>query len=231
MCETVLNLGAGTGCYEPATCTLAVEPSLKTIAQRPFGSAPCIQGLAERLPLANQSFDGSLASLTIHHWADVSAGLCEMCRVTRKRIVLFTWDPELDSNFWLSRDYLPEILDLDRPRFPTIAELKKIMGKMEVRPVPIPEDCHDGFIGAYWKRPAAFLDPIIQKANSAMAQLDSEVLRKGIDRLRDDLQTGRGPRETQNFRRSRVWTWDYVLSLATETEELPKQRLQYPAKE
>jgi hypothetical protein len=101
MCETVLNLGTGTGCYEPTTCTQAVEPSLKMIAQRPLGSAP--KGMAERLPLANQSFDGSLASFTIHHWSDVSAGLCEMCRVTRKRIVLFTWDPELDSNFWLTR--------------------------------------------------------------------------------------------------------------------------------
>jgi SAM-dependent methyltransferase len=188
MCETVLNVGAGTGCYEPATCRLAVEPSFKMIVQRPLGSAPCIQGVAERLPLANQSFDGSLASLTIHHWSDVAAGLREMCRVTRKRIVLFTWNPELDSRFWLTRDYLPEIFDL--PHSPTMAELKRILGNVEVQPVPIPEDCHDGFMGAFWKRPTAFLDPLIQRANSAMALLDREVLRKGIDRLRDDLQTG-----------------------------------------
>jgi SAM-dependent methyltransferase len=189
--ETVLNIGAGTGCYEPAKCTLAVEPSLKMIAQRSLASAYCVQGVAERLPLADKSFDGSLASLTIHHWSDIAAGLREMSRVTRKRIVIVTWDPEFDDNFWLTRDYLPGILELDKPRFPTIAMLEKILGGVEVQAVPIREDCQDGFIAAYWKRPAAFLDPLIQRANSAMAQLDRAIVQRGIDRLRDDLKTGR----------------------------------------
>ena len=189
-CQTVLNVGAGTGSYEPATCTLAAEPSLKMIAQRPKRSAPCVQAAAERLPVADKAFDGSLASLTIHHWSDVSAGLGEMRRVTRKRIVVFTWDPEYESDFWLTRDYLPEILELDRRRFQTITQLERILGKINVQPVLIPEACEDGFIGAYWKRPWAFLDPLIQRANSAMSSLAADVISKGIARLRNDLQAG-----------------------------------------
>jgi SAM-dependent methyltransferase len=191
MCETILNVGAGTGCYEPPNCTLALEPSPTMVAQRPKGSAPCIMGVAENLPLLDQSFDGSLACLTIHHWSDLAAGLAEMCRVTRKRVVLLTWSPQLSPEFWLTRDYMPEIVDVYKPRLPTIEELQRILGDIDVQPVLIPEDCQDAFVGAFWKRPAAFLDPLIQQANSAMAQLDAEVLSRGIDRLRNDLQSGR----------------------------------------
>ncbi|MGB8353918.1 MAG: methyltransferase domain-containing protein [Chthoniobacteraceae bacterium] len=189
-CATVLNVGAGTGSYEPATCTLAVEPSERMIAQRPAGTARCIRAVAEHLPLGDKSFDGSLASLTIHHWTNVRAGLAEMRRVTRKRIVLFTWDPEFEADFWLVRDYFPAILELDRPRFPTLRQLEEMLGRIEVDVVPIPADCQDGFIGAFWKRPEAFLDPEVVRANSAMAQIDPQKFRDGIEKLREDLQSG-----------------------------------------
>jgi hypothetical protein len=132
----------------------------------------------------------SLATLTIHHWKDVRAGLEEMRRVTRKRIVLFTWDPEFEGDFWLTRDYLPGLLALDRPRFPTMSQLKKLLDRVDVQTVPIPAHCQDGFIGAYWKRPDALLDPGVQQTNSVMAQLDPEIVRQGIHRLQDDLLTG-----------------------------------------
>ncbi len=189
-CTTVLNVGAGSGSYEPSTCTLAVEPSQKMIDQRPPGLARCVRASAEDLPLEDKTFDGSLASLTVHHWSDVRAGLAEMRRVTRKRIVLFTWDPEFAADFWLLRDYFPAILALDRPRFPTLRQWEEMLPRVELRPVPIPADCEDGFIGAFWKRPEAFLDPAVQRANSAMAQLDPRTLRDGLARLRDDLEAG-----------------------------------------
>ncbi|MGA9668896.1 MAG: class I SAM-dependent methyltransferase, partial [Terracidiphilus sp.] len=113
-CATVLNVGAGTGSYEPPACTLAVEPSQEMIDQRSRGSALCIRGTAEQLPLEDRSFDGTLASLTIHHWDDVEAGLIEMQRVARKKVVLFTWDPESESDFWLTRGYFPAMLERDQ---------------------------------------------------------------------------------------------------------------------
>ena len=189
-CDTVVNIGAGTGSYEPPTCTLAVEPSQQMIDQRPSSRARCIQASAEQLPMEDKSFDGSLASLTIHHWKDMSAGVAEMRRVTRKRVVLFTWDPEFAADFWLMRDYFPTILKLDCPRFPTLRQLEALLPRTEVRVVPIPADCEDGFIGAFWKRPEAFLDPDVQRANSAMLQISPHELQEGLQRLRDDLATG-----------------------------------------
>jgi SAM-dependent methyltransferase len=198
-CATVLNVGAGAGSYEPSTCTLAVEPSQEMINQRPGGAARCIRAAAERLPLEDKSFDGALACLTIHHWKDMQAGLAEMHRVARKRIVLFTWDPEFDSDFWLTRDYLPAILQLDRPRFPTMRQLEAILQDIEVQVVPISAHCQDGFIGSFWKRPAAFLDPEVQRTNSAMAQLDPDQLQDGLRRLRHDLSTGTWAERNSNL--------------------------------
>jgi SAM-dependent methyltransferase len=189
-CTTVLNVGAGTGSYEPTTCTLAVEPSQEMINQRPRTAAHCIRAAAERLPLEDKSFDGALASLTIHHWNDIQAGLAEMRRVTRKRIVLFTWDPEFESDFWLTRDYLPAILQRDRPRFPNMRQLGAVLQNIEVQTVPIPAQCQDGFFGSFWKRPEAYLDPEVKRTNSAMAQLDPEHLQDGLRRLRHDLSSG-----------------------------------------
>jgi SAM-dependent methyltransferase len=160
------------------------------IKQRPRTAAHCIRAAAERLPLGDKSFDGTLASLTIHHWKDIQAGLAGMRRVTRKRIVLFTWDPEFESDFWLTRDYLPVIVQQDRPRFPTMPQLGAVLQDFEVQTVLIPAQCQDGFLGSFWKRPEAYLDSEVQRTNSAMAQLDPEHLRDGLRRLERDLASG-----------------------------------------
>src|ERR671936_130419 len=70
--RSVLNVGAGTGSYEPTDReVLAVEPSATMIAQRPAGAAPVLQASAEELPLPDKSYDAALAVNTVHHWADV----------------------------------------------------------------------------------------------------------------------------------------------------------------
>ena len=118
--RSVINVGAGAGSYEPTDrMVLAVEPSEVMIRQRPPQAAPCRQGSAEALPAEDGAFDAAMAVLTIHHWSDWRAGLQEMRRVARHRIVLLTFDAEA-SNFWLTRDYFPEILAMDRRVMPPI---------------------------------------------------------------------------------------------------------------
>jgi len=199
-CETVLNIGAGTGSYEPPTCALAIEPSWTMIGQRPAGAARCVRAVAEHLPLRDRSFDASLAILTMHHWKDAKAGLAEMRRVTRKRIVLFTWDPGADREFWLTRDYFPAILEIDRRRFPSMRLLREALARVQVQAVPVPADCQDGLFGAFWQRPEAYLDPVIQRSNSAMAQMDPAQVRSGIDRLRRDLAAGTWSRRNSSLK-------------------------------
>ena len=174
--RTVVNVGAGAGAYEPADrAVVAVEPSGTMIAQRPPRAAPCIQGVAEQLPFRDRSLDASLGVLTIHHWADRAAGLGELRRVARRRVVLLTWDLDGSGDFWLTAEYLPEIMDLDRPRFPPVATLEGSLGPTRIIPVEVPHD----------------LDPDVRNGISAFAQLAPEHARRGLARLADDLRSGR----------------------------------------
>src|ERR1700752_3233037 len=107
--RTVLNVGAGTGSYEPSDRDVtAVEPSAVMRAQRPAGAAPCVAATAESLPFEDQSFDAAMALSTVHHWQDPIGGLRKLRRVAR-RVVLLTSDrsdTRWRRRFWFIRDYL-----------------------------------------------------------------------------------------------------------------------------
>ena len=139
------------------------------------------------LPFMNDSFDTAMAVLTVHHWPDKARGLRELRRVARRRVVVLTWDPA-SPGFWLT-DYFLEILDVDRPLFPTVRDFEQALGPLTVDTVPIPQDCSDGFLGAHWRRPAAYLDARVRSAISTFSKL-SEV-EPGLERLRADLSTDR----------------------------------------
>ncbi|WP_034090630.1 class I SAM-dependent methyltransferase [Streptacidiphilus albus] len=189
--RTVVNVGAGTGSYEPEQTVLAVEPSAVMIAQRPAGSAPVVRGVAEALPLADGSADVVMALLTVHHWTDLEAGIAELRRVARRRIVLLTWDQAVTRELWLLRDYLPEAAAFDDDRAVPVDRLAELLGAQRVEPVRIPHDCTDGFGAAFWRRPAAYLDPVVRAGMSILAQTGEDVIAPGLARLAEDLSSGR----------------------------------------
>lgn len=185
--QTVLNVGAGAGSYEPRDRQVtALEPSIEMIRQRPASAAPVIQGKAEELPFDDDSFDASMAVLTVHHWSDKAKGLREMRRVTRGRIVILTYDPAF-RDFWLA-DYIPELVALDEAQMPPLTAYQQWLGPVSIAPVPIPHDCTDGFLSAYWRRPQAYLDERVRAAISSFWVIGdvSDALR----RLREDLASG-----------------------------------------
>ncbi|MDL9948157.1 class I SAM-dependent methyltransferase [Gordonia sp. ABSL11-1] len=190
---SVVNVGAGTGSYEPPTTVLAVEPSKVMLSQRSTVAAPAVQALAEALPLRDNAVDVALAVLTVHHWHDLARGMAEMKRVARSRIVLFTWRPEMMARFWLLREYLPAAAVTDaRVAVPLDALAAMLPGaSLRVQPVPIPHDCTDGFGAAYWRRPHAYLDPRVRAGISMLATTDPAELAPGLEQLRSDLQTQR----------------------------------------
>ncbi|HMI95993.1 MAG TPA: class I SAM-dependent methyltransferase [Micropepsaceae bacterium] len=184
--RTVLNLGAGAGSYEPRDRrVVAVEPSTRMIAQRPKDSAPVVRASAMALPFRDDAFDAAMAILTIHHWPDRERGLAEMKRVAHRRCVILTWEPP-ETDFWLTADYLPHFLEADRKLFPPW--FRGGRKPVDVRPVPIPGDCTDGFLCAYWRRPEAYLDPNIRAAISVFDRVGD--FDRGLARLRDDLASG-----------------------------------------
>jgi SAM-dependent methyltransferase len=183
----VLNVGAGAGNYEPEDReVVAVEPSAEMIRQRPENAAAVIQGVAEDLPFADNSFDAAMASLTVHHWTDKARGMAEMRRVSRGPVVLFTFDPAFRT-CWLT-DYFPEIVTMDVAQMPKMVDYENWLGPVSVSAVPIPHDCTDGFLYSYWRRPRAYLDPQIRKGISTFWKMsDSET---GLQRLAADLDSG-----------------------------------------
>jgi DNA-binding transcriptional MerR regulator len=190
--RTVLNVGAGTGSYEPpGRDVTAVEPSAVMRAQRPAGAATCVAAVAESLPFADRSFDAAMAVSTVHHWADPVAGLREMRRVAR-RVVVLTFDASetvLRHQFWLTRDYLPEFASLFTG-WPSLAGLAGAVGA-RAEPVPIPWDCADGLFEAYWRRPGAYLEDQVRRAMSTWARVGPEAEQRAVRSLRDDLASGR----------------------------------------
>lgn len=183
----VLNVGAGAGSYEPTDRdVVAVEPSSVMLAQRSPGGAPAARAVAEALPFPSGSFDAAMAVLTLHHWSDQRAGIAELRRVA-PRVVVLTFDTEVVP--WIARDYLPAMIGQDAFVFQPITEVASWLDA-DIEVVPVPHDCTDGFVCAYWARPELYLDPQRRAGMSAIRKLNPELVDAGIDRLRDDLASG-----------------------------------------
>jgi SAM-dependent methyltransferase len=189
--ETVVNVGAGTGSYEPVDRNVtAVEPSAEMIAQRPAGSAPAVRASAEALPFEDDSFDAAMAVMTVHHWADLSVGLAEMQRVARQRVVIVTFDPEPLRDLWIHCEYFRGMLELESDRT-SGRRLAKELPRGRSVPVPVPRDCSDHFFAALWGRPELFFDDEIVGPMWVWSRLSEEEKIDGRARLAEDLESGR----------------------------------------
>jgi SAM-dependent methyltransferase len=186
--ETVVNVGAGTGSYEPTDrAVVAVEPSSVMLAQH-RGIHP-VQGTAEHLPFADATFDVAMAILTVHHWDDLDRGLAELRRVSRRQVV-FTWDPDHRPQLWIVADYVPAIGAMEAARFASVPHIVAALGAHTVSTFEIPHDFTDGFQAVFWRRPEMYLDPAIRSASSTFASLPPEEVDPGMARLRRDLESG-----------------------------------------
>lgn len=188
--HTVVNVGAGAGSYEPTDREVtAVEPSASMRANRP-ADRPAINATADALPFADDSFDAAMSTFSVHQWPDLAAGLRELRRVARGPVVILTVDPDFDDGFWLA-EYAPEVIQTESARFPGLARIEDALGgHVEIRPVPIPLDCTDGFNQAFYGRPEILLEPGARKANSAWSFVASEVQERFVRELAADLASG-----------------------------------------
>lgn len=209
--SSLLNVGAGSGSYEPEDLAVtAVEPSLQMILQR-HNRFNVVQARAEALSFSDKSFDAAMAILTIHHWDDWKKGLEECVRVARRCVVILTWDPASDG-FWLMQDYFPELLDLDRSIFPEMDDIRNVLGQLAIQTVPIPADCIDGFLGAYWHRPYSYLDAGIRSGISSFSCIKEVEPR--LEDLRKDLASGAWEQKNQQLLKVDVLDIGYRLVMA-----------------
>jgi SAM-dependent methyltransferase len=213
--RTVVNVGAGTGSYEPSDRhVIAVEPAAAMLAQRPPGSPPAVRAVAEALPFRDRTFDAALAVCAVHHWQDLSAGLAELRRVASRQVI-FMCEPALAHEFWLVAEYFPAVSRLPSERHaPSVSRLARHLAVRRVIPVPVPGDCLDGFTGAFWRRPEAYLDPAVQAGMSSLAQLQPDTMTRGASRLRDELESGAWDERHGHLREQPEFDIGYRLVLA-----------------
>jgi SAM-dependent methyltransferase len=189
-CRRVVNVGAGTGSYEPAECAVvAIEPSAVMIAQRPAAAAPVVRASSAALPLPDGWADAALAVNTVHHWDDWAAGLAELCRVAPKRVVLAI-DFEQHARFWLLSEYLPDVRAHTLACRPGADAVADAIGATEIHVLDVPRAMHDGVMGAYWCRPEAYLDPTVRANCSGLALADPATVARGVAALEADLASG-----------------------------------------
>ena len=184
----IINIGAGTGSYEPENIELvAVEPSSKMISQRKNGSHRVEQAFAEKLPFENHSFSHAMTVNSMHHWKNRALAFDEINRIATDKFVAISWDPESDP-FWLTRDYFPEIYEMDKGIFPGMEELNEHFSEVVITPLKIPADCKDGLLAAFWKRPEAYLSEKVRQSTSPFSKIKN--LAEGLRKLEDDIASG-----------------------------------------
>jgi SAM-dependent methyltransferase len=200
--RSILNVGAGAGSYEPAEREVtAVEPAATMIAQRPPGAAPAVQASAEHLSFEDDSFDATMTVLSAHHWADLDAGLGEMTRVARRRVVIVAFDPEALEDLWIPADYFPEMLALRRPSGAGSTDLAAKLPGATSTPLPVPRDCTDHFFAALWARPELLFDDDLLRPMWVWQSISEEARRAGRQRLAADLESGAWDRRYGHLRR------------------------------
>jgi SAM-dependent methyltransferase len=169
---------------------VAIEPSAVMIAHRARAAAPVVQATAVKLPFADDSFDAAMAILTVHHWSDLEAGVAEMVRVARRRVVIVTFDPDVNRRLWIVRDYLPEVATNPEGFLPPLARLLDALPGATVQPIPCPADCTDRMFATLWARPEQYLDPQVRAATSVWSKLPQAVSDRALEQLRRDLASG-----------------------------------------
>jgi SAM-dependent methyltransferase len=188
--HSVLNVGAGAGAYEPVDRdVIAVEPSRVMNAQR---TPLVLRARADRLPLRDQSVDGAMVILSLHHWDEAQEqGVRELRRVTRGPIVIATVDADVGARMWLPADYMPEASALDRRIFPAIDEISGWLGgRTHVQTLEVPRDTPDWTLMSFWAHPERVLDPRARSAVSGFARMPAEVVARVVEDVRRDLESG-----------------------------------------
>ena len=214
--NTIINVGAGTGSYEPVDkYVIAIEPSFAMRQQRDNSKLPAINAKADNLPFDDGAFDASMAMITIHHWPDIDKGLKELRRITKGQVVVMSFDPNHLNDFW-NASYFPEVVEVEKARYPTIESIRySLGGQCKVVPIPVPLDCKDGFQEAFYGRPEAFLEKQIRLSQSAWGFISAAKQEEIVERLKNDLENGNWDKKYGYYRTQKFFTGALRLIVST----------------
>ncbi|EDX82393.1 Methyltransferase domain family [Synechococcus sp. PCC 7335] len=222
----VADIGAGTGSYASVLANygcqvIAVEPS--TVMRSQAIAQPNIQWVdayAEALPLSDCSVSAAIVMLALHHFKDYQQALREIQRITGgRKVVLFTYDPDAITRFWLTQ-YFPSFVEDVQATFRPIealrAEVETITAHpVRVEPFPLPYDLSDSFAAVGWGRPELYLDNSIRNGISSFAKLSDRELEQGLSKLRKDVGTGLWDERNGHLRKQSQYDAGYQFLYTT----------------
>jgi ubiquinone/menaquinone biosynthesis C-methylase UbiE len=197
----IADIGAGTGNYSNALADLgftvnAVEPSIEMRNQAiQNNNVIWFDGTAESIPLPDKSVDGVVVILALHHFPSFRNAALEFSRICPNGpIVIFTFDPRECEDFWF-KVYFPEIWEQAFNYFPPIHELVQSIAKVgqwsvELHKFLLPNNLSDWFMAVGWNKPELYLNAQIRKSMSGFALADPTMVQSGIQRLKEDLESG-----------------------------------------
>lgn len=122
--------------------------------------------------------------------------------------------PDWPSVLWVVEEYLPQIGLLERSRFSSLDEAVGALCAHTVVPFAIPHDFTDGYQPAFWRRPEAYLDPVVRAASSTFASLPDTVVEPAMARLRQDLRSGLWHERHQDLIEAQAIDYCYRLLVA-----------------
>lgn len=90
--KTLLDVGCGSGISTGwwGVCATGIDPSegLLKLARRKYPHCTFIQGVAERLPFADRSFDTVISVTAVQNFDDIFLGVREILRVARQQAII-----------------------------------------------------------------------------------------------------------------------------------------------
>ena len=198
--STIADVGAGTGNYSNAIANqgykiIAIEPSATMQAQaQPYKDVSWISAAAESIPLEDNTVDGAIVMLALHHFQNINRGLKEINRITKGKIVIFAFEQGKIPDFWLT-DYFPAFITDTLATFPSTdaiaSAIEQITNKkVDIIPFLLPSDLQDMFAAAGWQKPEIYLHESVRKGISTFAKMDDSELERGINKLAEDLENG-----------------------------------------
>jgi ubiquinone/menaquinone biosynthesis C-methylase UbiE len=196
----IADIGAGTGNYSNALADLgyrvtAIEPSKVMCNQaKPHKKVSWLESTAESIPLKDNSVNGIIAILCIHHFSNLVNAAKEFHRICPGGpVVVLTYDPRKGNKFWFN-EYFPEIYKQEFEYFPAIDEVADILADREwktiVRDFPLPHDLADKNMHSGWNRPEIYFSEQMRLNTSGFARAQKSEVEKGLSRLKQDLNSG-----------------------------------------
>jgi ubiquinone/menaquinone biosynthesis C-methylase UbiE len=233
-----LDIGCGTGNY---TISLAnagfifygVDPSkeMLTKARSVNNNITWLLGTAENIPAPNNSFDGAIATLTIHHWANLAEAFNELSRVLKAngKLVIFTSTPDQMKEYWLNH-YFPQMMAHSINQMPALETISEALGNngfaiSRIAAYFIQDNLKDCFLYVGKNKPELYFSETIRNGISSFAALANPLeIQRGLARLASNISDGTFSKIKSQYRNDRG---DYIFITAEKganENELTKQK-------